>query len=253
MPKNVFQIVQTAKLNALHLVRHAITKEETGITLLRKLPTGAFVNAAAVAAEATLEAAANAQAGDTVAIGARTYTFQAVLTNASGNVLLGATLLDSLGNLQAAINGLGVGKGTIYASATTAHADFRAVAGEGGLLRLVALVPGTSGNGVAVSTDADDWAFNVAATEGGSDGETLRKGWVFRAPSDRGTFGAQENRTAQERRFEVRADALTVPQALLVSAILRGGFRYTVEYGDEPSGLDQFHVFKVIKREAVTV
>lgn len=71
-------------------------------------------------AKGTLTLTGNASDTETVTIGAKTYTFQASLTNVDGNVLIGATASDSIDNLIAAIN-LGSGAGTLYATATTAH------------------------------------------------------------------------------------------------------------------------------------
>lgn len=68
----------------------------------------------------TLTLTGNAGDTQTVVIGAKTYTFQTVLTNVDGNVLIGASASDSIDNLIAAIN-LGSGSGTLYAAATTAH------------------------------------------------------------------------------------------------------------------------------------
>lgn len=73
-----------------------------------------------IIAKGTLTLTGNALNTETVVIGAKTYTFQTVLTNVNGNVLIGATASDSIDNLIAAIN-LGSGAGTTYAAATTAH------------------------------------------------------------------------------------------------------------------------------------
>lgn len=60
--------------------------------------------------------------GETVTIGAKIYTYQTVLTNVDGNVLIGTDAGDSLDNLASAMN-LTTGAGTKYAAATTAHPD----------------------------------------------------------------------------------------------------------------------------------
>ncbi len=59
---------------------------------------------------------------ETVTIGAKIYTYQTILTNVDGNLLIGATASDSLDNLASAMN-LTAGAGTTYAAATTAHPD----------------------------------------------------------------------------------------------------------------------------------
>ena len=90
----------------------------------------------------TLTLSANVANGDTVTTGTKTYTFQTVLTNVDGNVLIGATASDSLDNLIAAIN-LGAGSGTLYAAATTANGYVSAAAGAGDTMDVTALVAGT--------------------------------------------------------------------------------------------------------------
>jgi len=76
-------------------------------------------------ANGTLTATANFANGETVTTGTKTYTFQTVLTNVDGNVLIGASLAASLTNLANAIS-LGAGAGVDYATATTANAATRA-------------------------------------------------------------------------------------------------------------------------------
>lgn len=72
---------------------------------------------------------------ETVTIGTKVYTFQTVLTDVDGNVLIGATASDSIDNLIAAIN-LGAGAGTLYAASMTAGSDVVAEAGAGDTMLL---------------------------------------------------------------------------------------------------------------------
>lgn len=72
---------------------------------------------------------------ETVTIGTKVYTFQTVLTDVDGNVLIGATASDSLDNLIAAIN-LSAGAGTVYAASMTAGSDVVAEAGAGDTMLL---------------------------------------------------------------------------------------------------------------------
>jgi len=67
---------------------------------------------------------------ETVTIGTKVYTFQDILTDVDGNVLIGASASESLDNLIAAIN-LAAGSGTIYAASTTAGSNVIAEAGAG--------------------------------------------------------------------------------------------------------------------------
>jgi len=105
--------------------------------------------------------------GETVTIGAKLYTFQTVLTNADGNVLIGADATASLFNLASAIN-LAAGSGTLYAAATTANTDVYATSGAS-TLSLFALNAGTAGNTIATTETATNASFGAATLTGGSD------------------------------------------------------------------------------------
>lgn len=96
-------------------------------------------------AVATLTLSANVTDGQTVAIAGKVYTFQAVLTDVDGNVLIGATASDTLDNLLDAIN-LGAGAGVVYADAMTENDYVSAQAGSGDTLIAEAKNSGASGN-----------------------------------------------------------------------------------------------------------
>lgn len=121
-----------------------------------------------VAASQTLTFAANPLNTETVIVGAKTYTFQTSLTDVDGNVLIGASASDSLDNLVAAIN-LGVGAGTLYAAATTAHPDSTAVQGAGDTMVATALATGTNGNALASTTTVTGATWGAATYAGGAD------------------------------------------------------------------------------------
>jgi hypothetical protein len=107
---------------------------------------------------------------DTVIIGAKTYTFQTVLTNVDGNVLIGASAATALQNLVAAINGT-VGTGTEWAAATVKNTQVDAVLSSATRMQVIAITAGSVGNAIATTetlTDATDaW---VAATLTGGQG-----------------------------------------------------------------------------------
>ena len=87
----------------------------------------------------------------TVTIGGKVYTFQTVLTNADGNVLIGANQAASIANLIAAIN-LAAGSGTTYAAATTANTDVQANEGSTtSIMEAKALDSGGSSQGIATT------------------------------------------------------------------------------------------------------
>jgi hypothetical protein len=118
-------------------------------------------------ATGTLTAAANFGNTETVTLGTKTYTFQTVLTNVDGNVLIGAAASESLDNLIAAIN-LAAGAGTLYAAATTANTLAFAEAGAGDTLVATAKVGGTGGNSVATTETAANASWGAATLTGGS-------------------------------------------------------------------------------------
>lgn len=105
---------------------------------------------------------------ETVTIGAKTYTFQTVLTDVDGNVLIGATAADSIANLVAAIT-LGAGAGTTYATSTTAHPTVTAADGAGDTVDVTALTAGSAGNAIATTETLTNGSFAAATLLGGVD------------------------------------------------------------------------------------
>jgi len=117
-------------------------------------------------ATGTLTTTANFANGETVTTGTKTYTFQTVLTNVNGNVLIGATAQASLLNLASAIN-LGPGAGALYANSTTANTFVSGAPGVSTLV-LTSLTAGTVGNATATTETATNASFANATLTGGS-------------------------------------------------------------------------------------
>jgi hypothetical protein len=111
----------------------------------------------AVAAEAVLTIASsmNAVAAETVTIGDVVYTFVSTTPDAEGEVLIGASRLQTLSNLASTING--------GSTLTDAHPDVTATANGDGTMTITAIIPGTVGN---------DIVTDEAMTEGSWDGDT---------------------------------------------------------------------------------
>jgi len=120
-------------------------------------------------ASGTLTFAGNAGNGETVTIGAKTYTFQTVLTDVNGNVFIGASASDSLDNLIAAIM-LGAGSGVSYAAATTLHPTATAVAGTGDTLVATAKTGGTGGNALVSTSTVTGGTWGAVTLTGGITG-----------------------------------------------------------------------------------
>lgn len=137
--------------------------------ILRRRPVvGADITVpAAVAATEVLTLTANAGNTETVTIDTKTYTFQTVLTNVDGNVLIGATASDSIDNLIAAIT-LGAGAGTLYAALTTLHPTATASAGAGDTMDAAAKKEGTAGNTIATTETMANGSWGAATMSGGT-------------------------------------------------------------------------------------
>src|SRR5579864_3609859 len=89
--------------------------------------------------------------GQSITIGLKTYTFQTVLTNADGNILIGASIAQTQANLYSAITLTGI-PGTQYASATTLNQDVDATPFSSNIMILTAKIGGIAGNFIATTT-----------------------------------------------------------------------------------------------------
>ena len=118
-------------------------------------------------ATGTLTLSDNVADGDTVTTGTKTYTFQTVLTNVDGNVLIGASPLASLANLINAIK-LGPGAGTAYAASTTANGFVTATFGVGNSMTATALVGGSVGNTIVTTATGSFSSWGAATLTGGA-------------------------------------------------------------------------------------
>ncbi len=119
------------------------------------------------AAGALFTLSSNAQAGETIEIGTAVYTFQTTLSTA-GDVLIGATLEDTLANLRAAING-DVGAGTLYGSGTARNSDVSALTTAAPeTIQVVARFAGTAANGLPLISTSGSGQWDSGELTGGS-------------------------------------------------------------------------------------
>jgi hypothetical protein len=131
----------------------------------------------AVAADAVLSITStnNAVAAETVTIGDVIYTFVADTPNAEGEVMIGASRLQTLANLTSTING--------GSTLTAAHPLVRATDGGDGTMTIAAIIPGTVGNGIVTDEDMTEgsWDGDLAGGTGVSFLSLgVREGeWVF--------------------------------------------------------------------------
>jgi hypothetical protein len=109
----------------------------------------------------------NALNNETVTIGVKTYTFQSVLTNIDGNVLIGASASASINNLYSAIV-LGAGAGVSYAAATVAHPTAGASVPVAATMVVFALVGGVAGNAIATTETLLAGSFSASTLAGGA-------------------------------------------------------------------------------------
>lgn len=148
----------------------SITGKDTDVMLPIEFDCEAFPG---VRAAGTLTAAGNFVDTQTVTIGGKVYTSQAVLTNVNGNFLIGADASESLDNLIAAIN-LGAGSGVKYAAAMTQHATVTAAAGAGDTMIATAVAAGTAGNAIATTETQTNAAWGAVTLAGGVQSYTMK-------------------------------------------------------------------------------
>lgn len=100
--------------------------------------------------------------GQTVTVGGKVYTWQTVLTNVDGNVLIGVSAASAIVNLFSAVNLLTAGSGSAYAAATTINPSAIALGTTASTLSVIAKV---LGNPDFLPADV---TFNASAPSGGT-------------------------------------------------------------------------------------
>lgn len=167
-------------LNSVNIVDHRLVTGDGPFRL-----TGDDLPAGIPGTPATgiLTLTANVADAKIVTIDTKVYTFQTVLTNVDGNVLIGASASDSLDNLIAAIT-LGAGAGTLYATATTFHPTVTAAAGAGDTMDATAKSPGSAGNSIATTETLDVGSWGAVTLENGADADAF----VIRVDDDNFQF-----------------------------------------------------------------
>ena len=121
--------------------------------------------AAGVKATGLVQMTANAASGDTLTVGASTYTFvNAGAANAAGNVAIGSTLQTTLTNLMNAVNNTGSSGVNTYDNGGNANASASIVSVNDGQAVIQALATGTGGNAIALTGTLTN---GVAGSPGG--------------------------------------------------------------------------------------
>lgn len=124
------------------------------------------VSSTKVKAGGTLTSSANFADAETVTIGTKVYTFQTVLTNVDGHILIAGTEALSLVALKNAINLTGVA-GTDYALATTIHPDVTATSTTIHTVVVAAKKNGRAGNLIATTETSATAAWGAVTLTGG--------------------------------------------------------------------------------------
>jgi len=153
-----------------------IVKEDSGKVF--------FVNSGTNATE-VLTLTANANNLETVTLGAKTYTFQATLTNVDGNVNIGASDAATIANLIGAITLLSGTPGTDYAAATTLHPKVHANVGGGTTMNVTAKRAGVEGNSLATLETMTSGSFAFPTMVGGATTPNVRnRDFLINMPQD---------------------------------------------------------------------
>lgn len=120
--------------------------------------------------------------GETVTVGAQTYTLKSPFVNAANNIDASGTTAQTLENLRRAINGDGVA-GTNYGTGTTVNASAFAT-DTATTLVLLAKVGGTAGNTVATTSVTANASFGGATLSGGAATNVSVFTWATELPAN---------------------------------------------------------------------
>lgn len=107
--------------------------------------------------------------GDTVTLGATTYTFRTALTPAANEVLIGGSQAAAQANLMAAINAAN-GSGTLWGAGTLRNASVFAT-NTGSTVVVTAFLGGPAGNSVASTKTGSNYSWGGTTLSGGFDGK----------------------------------------------------------------------------------
>lgn len=144
--------------------------------LLLTVPSGGAAATGTLTSDGTVPTA-----GDTVTIGAKTYTFRASVSTTANEVKIGtggAAVADTMTNLKNAIIG-GPGSGTTYGSLTTPSTQVTATSDATHVV-VTALLQGTAGNSIATTETSSHLSFGAGNLAGGAATTTNAHLWLYR-------------------------------------------------------------------------
>lgn len=163
--------------------------------------------------------------GDTFTIDSNVYTFQTVLTDVDGNILIGTDVSATKINIVDSINGNTSNAG--IAPSTTAHPDVESTGFSDTVIAIQALVGGTDGNAIATTstfTDSSNAFSDITLSGGVNDKElALRLGtqyldakynlrWVGRTHSRDQSLDWPRDNASKRDGWDILP--LTIPQEL---------------------------------------
>lgn len=146
-------------------------------------PLSLTVPSGGAAATGTLTSDGTAPtAGDTITIGATTYTMRASVSTTANEIKIGtggSAVADTMTNITNAVNA-GPGAGTTYGSATTANANTTATSSDATHVYLAAKAQGTAGNSITTTETSSHLSFGSGTLGSGAAPTTDAHLWLFR-------------------------------------------------------------------------
>ena len=181
-PMTVSDVIEAVGVvaNTLTLTAHGLTTGDGPVRITN-------VGGSSAAATGTLTLAANPTDGETVTVGAVTYTWS-VTPSVAYEVFIGGDANDSATKLAAAINDDGVA-GIDYFPGLVAHPLVTAAVGVGDSVVVTAITPGTAGNAIATTETMAAGSWGAATLTGGSEAlpgglATATDYWVIRVDAN---------------------------------------------------------------------
>lgn len=143
-----------------------------------------YIEAAYLYAEGVFTLLGQPANGETMTIGAQTYTWVTSFSTApEDEILIGASVAASISNAIAAVNN-GAGEGTTYGTGTTANASATAIVYLDEAFALRAITIGAAGNSVATTETVANGSFRAATLTGGQDIPSPSDFTIERLPID---------------------------------------------------------------------
>lgn len=146
-------------------------------TLSLTVPSGGAAATGTLTSDGTVPSA-----GDTITIGAQTYTMRASVSTTANEIKIGtggSAVADTMANIASAVNA-GPGAGTTYGSLTTANANTLALSSDATHTYLAARVQGTAGNSIATTETSAHLSFGAGDLSGGVAPTTDAHLWLYR-------------------------------------------------------------------------